>query len=331
MPDQPRVVFKGSPQIAFPSLRALRGAGYDIAGVYTQPDRAAGRGQREQPSPVKNAALELGVRVFEPTKMRGDEAVATLRELRPDVCVVAAYGHILPPAILDVPQFGFVNVHASLLPRHRGASPIQAAILAGDDETGITIMLIDAGLDTGPILARRAIPIGDDDTTGSLHDRLADLGAALLVETLPRWLSGEITPEPQDGTFATFCPRISKDQGEIDWEHPAGQIWRKVRAYNPWPGAYTFVGAERLVIHEAWPIEGDAGTPGTVVPLEPPLRSRLRVHALRAGFGVATGEGILVPLSVQKAGRRATQAIAFARGERDLIGARLGRAPVAER
>ena len=229
------IIFVGTPPFAVPSLRRLAGAGHEIAAVVTQPDRPAGRHRAPQPPPVKIAAEELGLRVLQPESLREADAVAELRALAPDVIVVVAYGQILRPDVLAIPARGVVNVHPSLLPRWRGASPIPAAILAGDEQTGVTIMLMDAGMDSGPVLSQRALPIDVTDTASSLSERLSLAGGDLLVETLPRWLSGEIGPTPQDGSQATTCPLLRKEDGAIDWSLPASEIWRQVEPTTPGP------------------------------------------------------------------------------------------------
>ena len=320
-----RVVFMGSPDFALPSLRRLLGDGYEVVGVYTQPDREAGRGRALTPPPVKQLALEAGLPVFQPPGLRREAAVEEVRELRPDVIVVAAFGQLLRRPVLDIPPFGVLNVHASLLPRWRGAAPVQAAILAGDAETGVTIMRIDEGLDTGALLSRRATSISPYDTGGALTDRLAELGADLLAETLPRWLAGAITPEPQDAERATYAPRLDKDAGRLDWTRPAADLWRQVRAYTPWPGAFTALHGQPLRLHECWPLAGGGEAPaGTVVALPAGLAAAVPVERPRAAFAIQTGDGLLAPLKLQRAGKRALFAEEFLRGERGLLGARLG-------
>lgn len=304
-----RIVFMGTPEFAVPTLRALAATGNELVAVYTQPDRPAGRGRQLRPSPVKLAALELGLPVVQPASLRPAEEVERLAALAPDVIVVAAYGQILRPNVISIPPHGILNVHASLLPRWRGAAPIPAAILAGDAETGVTIMLIDPGLDTGPILAKRAIPIAEDDTTGSLTAKLATLGADLLVRTLPDWVAGRIVPEPQDDSLATVAPRIQPDDAIIDWRKPAERLAREVRAYQPWPGARTTLHGRQLTILAATPIEGAATPPGAVV-LEG-----------RSGLAVATGDGLLRLLRVQLEGGKPLDAASFRAGRRDLAGA----------
>lgn len=345
-----RLVFMGTPEFAVPSLEALVAAGYDIVGVLTKPDQPAGRGQRLEESPVKRVARAHGLPVYQPHTLRSAEAQALLAALAPDVIVVAAYGLILPQAVLDLPRFGCVNVHGSLLPRHRGAAPVAAAILAGDAQTGVTIMLMDAGVDTGPILSTAAIPIAADETTGGLTTKLADLGARLLVATLPRWLAGEIAPQSQPETGATFALRITKEEGEIRWTEPAWLIERRVRAYHPWPGAYTTWHGQMLKVLRA-EVKGQGSVDrgqGSVVKgpeeafgglLQPTEVGFSGVPAVSTAggqapgtivagpggrVGVVTGEGILWLVEVQLAGRRALPAAAFVAGARGFIGSRLG-------
>lgn len=323
-----RIVFMGSPDFAVPSLRALVAAGHEVATVVTQPDREAGRGRHLLPPAVKRAAQDLGLPVMQPPSLRPPEVVAALGELRPELIVVAAYGQILRPNVLAIPRHGVLNVHASLLPRWRGAAPVAAAIAAGDSVTGVSIMLMDEGLDTGPVLATRETAITDRDTSGSLSDRLAVLGAELLVETVPAWLAGTITPVPQDNERATYAPRLTKEAGRIDWGEPAVTIWRKVRAYTPWPGAFTEYDGEALRILSAWPLaEAATGPPGEVVSLPAGAAEQVPPDLERPAFAVCTGSGLLAPLVVQRAGRRALAAGEFLRGERGFIGRRLGSPP----
>ncbi|MBI1884838.1 MAG: methionyl-tRNA formyltransferase [Chloroflexi bacterium] len=318
------IVFLGTPDFAVPCLRALVEAGFDITAVYTQPDRPAGRGRRPRAPPVKEAALAHGLTVGQPAGLRDPETVSELAALKPEAMVACAFGQILRQDVLDIAPRGVLNVHPALLPRHRGASPIPAAILAGDDATGVTVMLMDAGMDTGPVLGQRAVPISPFDTAGTLAEKLAPLAAALTVETLPRWLKGEIEPQPQHDSQATVAPLLKKEHGAIDWRQPAVHIWRQVRAYNPWPGAYTAFQGELLHIWEAWPLSGDTGSePGTVVPLSPAQTEALPPEAKGAAFGVQTGKGVLAVITVQRAGRRALPAGDFLRGMRDFTGKRL--------
>jgi methionyl-tRNA formyltransferase len=249
-----------------------------------------------------------------------------LASLRPDVIVVCAFGVILRQPVLDIPAKGVLNIHPSLLPRHRGASPIAAAILAGDEQTGVTIMLMDPGMDTGPIFSQRAIPISPWDTSGSLGERLAEVGAELLLEVLPRWLAGEIEPQPQDDSLASQAPLLRKEDGAIDWNQPAIDIWRRVRAFNPWPGAFTTLAGQTLLIWEAWPLSvGGVGEPGTVLPLTAEQRQMLPPEVgEKETLAVQTGEGLLAVLRLQRAGRRSLTAAEFIRGQRDLFGRRRG-------
>jgi len=321
-----RVVFMGTPEFALPSLRALVEGGYNVVGVYTRPDRLAGRGRGLTPPAVKTAALDYGLPIFQPPGLRRPEAVEELASLKPDVIVVCAFGVILRQPVLDIPAKGVLNVHPSLLPRHRGASPIAAAILAGDEQTGVTIMLLDPGMDTGPILSQRAIPMSAWDTSGSLGERLAEVGAELLVEVLPRWLADEIEPQPQDDSLATQSTLLRKEDGAIDWNLPAIDIWRRVRAFNPWPGAFTTLAGQTLLIWEAWPLSvGSVGEPGVVLPLTPEQREMLPPEVgEKEALAVQTGEGLLAILLLQRAGRRSLPAAEFVRGQRDLLGRRLG-------
>lgn len=230
-----RLVFMGSPDFAVPTLRALA-AQYAVVGVVTQPDRPAGRGMTLTPPPVKLVAEELRIPLIQPQKLRQPEAVQQLKDWNPDLIVVSAFGQILRPEVLDLPRQGCINVHASLLPRWRGAAPIQAAILAGDAQAGVTIMKMDPGLDTGPMLSQRAIPIDAEDTGGSLLQKLSHLGGELLLETLPGYISGEIQPQPQPETGSTYAPMLKKEDGLLDFTRPAAELERKIRAFQPWPG-----------------------------------------------------------------------------------------------
>lgn len=250
MPGQLKIVFMGSPDFALPCLRALAGA-YHVVGVVTQPDRAAGRGRDLKPPLVKTLAQELGLPLIQPLKLRDPDAVQQIRAWSPDLIVVAAFGQILRPEVLELPRFGCINVHASLLPRWRGAAPIHAAILRGDEETGITIMKMDAGLDTGSILEQRAIRIAPQETTGALSDRLSVLGAELLLETLPGYLSGSLAPRPQPEEGATYAPMLKKVDACLDFNRPGEDLARQVRAYHPWPGAYMDWQGSPLKVHRA--------------------------------------------------------------------------------
>jgi methionyl-tRNA formyltransferase len=307
-----KVIFMGTPDFAVPTLRALI-EHHDVLGVITQPDRPAGRkGQLRQP-PIKELAQAHGIPVFQPEKLRRkatQQALLDWQPAIPDVHVVAAFGQILPQSVLDIPHHGSVNVHGSLLPRWRGAAPINAAIRAGDQETGITIMVMDAGLDTGPMLSKRAIPIEVQETAQTLHDKMAQLGADLLIETLPGYLSGELQPQAQDDAQATYAPQIKKEDGEIDWTQSAAAIERLVRAFTPWPGTYTYWGDKLLKIHA-----GDAGhgsaAPGRVIEHE-------------GTIGIGTGNGVYYPTEVQLEGKKRTSIEDFYNGYADFFGALLG-------
>lgn len=306
-----RTVFMGTPDFAVPSLQALLAdPTYRVVGIVTQPDRAAGRGRERRASPVKHVALAAGLPVLQPERLREPAAFAELAALAPELIVVAAYGQILRPEVLNLPRFGCINVHASLLPRWRGAAPIAAAILAGDTVTGVTIMLMDPGMDTGPILAQQAEPILPDDTAATLGARLARLGADLLIRTLPDYLAGRIQPRPQPVEGVTVCRPLTKEQGRMDWNLPATTLARMVRAYDPWPGAYTTWEGQILKIVAATTAPGEA-LPGHVL-------------AWGEGAAVGTGEGLLVLQAVQPAGGRRMPIAAFRRGRPDFIGAVLG-------
>lgn len=311
--SQIRTVFLGSPTFALPSLEALVSSGTQIVGVVTQPDKPAGRGHHIAAPPVKIWAEEHGLPVFQPKGLKKEENRAFLPPLAPDLLVVVAYGKILPKEVLDLPKFGAVNVHASLLPKYRGPAPIPAAILAGDEETGVTIMKLDEGMDTGPTLAAERIPIASDDTTGTLLPKLADVGARLLVPTLEQYLSGDLPPTPQDNTQASICSMIAKDDGRIDWSKPAEYIARMVRAYTPWPQAFTHWQGKRLLIHQAHPREQADSTPVLVGQI------------IRHGqdIAVGTGKGFLVLAHIQLEGGKTLSAKDFFLGHQSLLGSTL--------
>ncbi len=311
-----RVVFMGTADFAVPSLECLVLHGYEVVAVYTQPDKLAGRGRSLVASPVKRAALALKLPVVQPASLKQADAVTQLADFRPDVIVVAAFGQILPRSVLDIPAHGCINVHPSLLPRYRGASPVAAAILAGDRFTGVTVMLMDEGLDSGPALARAQIPVSAQDTTGSLTVKLAAVAARLLQEVLVHWLRGELVPQPQNEAEATYSGIISKQEGEIDWHLPAIDIWRRVRAFQPWPGSYATWQGKQLKIMEAVPQAGGGDfEPGQVVALSPGMEYK------EVAFGVQTGNGILGVARLQLEGKRAMSAAEFLRGQRQFIGA----------
>jgi methionyl-tRNA formyltransferase len=313
-----RAVFMGTPRFAVPTLQALC-RHHEVIGVVTQPDRPAGRGRAVVASPVKEEALGHSLPVFQPTSLRSPAALRQLAEWQPQIVVVAAFGQILPRQVLDLPPHGCLNVHASLLPLYRGAAPIPAAILAGETVTGITIMRMDEGLDTGPILAQAKLRIAPDDTSGSLTPKLADLGAALLDETLPAWMAGEIVLQPQDPGRATFCRPLKKEDGKLDWTRPAAELDRRVRACHPWPGAYTFWQGRPLKITRTRPWSDAPVQESGAWPKQPG-----KVLTLPHGIGVVTGEGLLEIHQVQPAGKKPMAAEAFARGQRDLVGSCLG-------
>ncbi len=303
-----RLVFAGTPDFAATGLKALIAAGHTIVGVYSQPDRPAGRGRKLQPSPVKQVALDHEIPVFQPETLKTAEAQKQLADLKPDVMIVAAYGLILPKAVLDIPTHGCLNIHASLLPRWRGAAPIQRAIAAGDSETGITIMQMDEGLDTGAMLLKSLTAIDTSDTGGSLHDRLAELGGKAIIEALELLKKGELTGEPQNDDLACYASKLSKTEGHIDWATDATAIERLVRAFNPWPGTYTDLGDQRIRIHEARALVTDSDAfPGTVV------------HRDREGIDIACGNGTLRITRLQLPGSRAQSVNDLINGGKELL------------
>lgn len=294
-----RVVFMGTPEFSVPALQALVGAGHDVAAVYTQPPRPAGRGQQVRPSPVQAAAEALGLPVRHPASLKGADAQAEFAALGADVAVVVAYGLILPQPVLDAPRHGCLNIHASLLPRWRGAAPIHRAVMAGDAETGVCIMQMEAGLDTGPVLLRAATPIGAQDTTADLHDRLAAMGGALIVQALGRL--GELVAQPQPDDGVTYARKIDKAEARVDWARPAPEVARLIRGLSPFPGAWCTMGGERLKLLRAVAVE-DAGRaePGTRLPGD--------------GLRVACGGGAVDILHVQREGKRALPVAEALRG-----------------
>jgi methionyl-tRNA formyltransferase len=293
-----RLAFMGTPEFARTSLAALIAAGHDIATVYSQPPRPAGRGQQHRPSPVQALAEERGLPVRTPANLRDPAEQAHFSGLDLDAAVVASYGLILPPAILEAPRRGCLNIHASLLPRWRGAAPIQRAILAGDHETGITIMQMDQGLDTGPLLLAEQIPISPADTGATLHDRLAALGARLMLAALEQLSAGRLTATPQPASGATYAAKLTREDGRLDWREPAGDLARRVRALTPWPGAWCELVGERIKILAAEPV-GAEGPPGRL------LDDRLTI---------ACGAGALRLLTVQRPGKATLDAAEFLRG-----------------
>ncbi len=307
-----RIVFMGTPEFAVPSLLKLIET-QEVVGVVTQPDRPAGRGQELRPSPVKAAAASHAIPLYQPKSLKAPESTEPIRAWNPDVIVVAAFGQILRPHLLNLPPHGCLNVHASLLPRWRGASPIHHAILAGDTETGITLMQMDAGLDTGPMYVQQVIPIHPDETAASLHDRLALLGADMVGEFLAEILAGRLQPRPQDATLMTYAPMIAKEAGQITWGKTAVEIDRHIRAMTPWPGAFTFWDGQLVKILRARPQTDPSlptGEPGQVMP-----------HP--DGVMVLTGEGGLILDQLQLAGKKVMEAGEFVRGRGDFLTARL--------
>lgn len=304
-----KIVFMGTPEFAVQTLHALI-AHHNVIGVVTQPDRPAGRGNEVKMSPIKHVALAHNIPVFQPEKIRKLEAIEQLSQWDADAYVVAAFGQILSQRLLDIPRYGSINVHASLLPRWRGAAPIHAAIRAGDEETGITIMKMDAGLDTGPMLMHRAIPIAKDETGQSLHDKLAQLGADLLIEALDKYLKGDIAPIPQPEDGVTIAPQIQKEEGRIDWSQPAIVLERLVRAFTPWPGTYTMWDGKQLKIHHA-----DVGMAQGAIG---------QVSNINGRIAIGTVEGVFYPLEVQLEGKKRVSIDEFVRGYPAFIGAQLG-------
>jgi methionyl-tRNA formyltransferase len=296
-----RIVFAGTPEFSVPALQALHDAGHTLVAVYTQPDRPAGRGRALAASAVKQRALALGLTVEQPATLRTVEAQAGLAAHAPDLMVVVAYGLILPQAVLDIPRLGCLNIHGSLLPRWRGAAPIQRAILAGDERTGISIMKMDAGLDTGPELLRRELAIGPHETAGALHDRLAPLGAQAIVDAVRGWAAGTLSAQPQPATGATYAAKIRKDEARIDWSNSAAAIDRQVRAFNPWPVAETRLGDEQVRVWEVRPVPQAQPPVGAVPP-------GAVTHAADGQLLVATGDGLLELLTLQFPGRKPLKA-----------------------
>jgi methionyl-tRNA formyltransferase len=308
-----KVIFMGSPEFAVPALEALLTADdFEVVGVVTQPDRPAGRGGEVKMQPIKQTALNYGLDIYQPEKLRGPEAEALLKAWGADVHVVAAYGQILRQEILEIPQYGSINVHASLLPRWRGASPIQAAVRAGDDVSGITIMKMDVGLDTGPQIVQESLPLDLRETGQSLHDKLSRIAGPLLLRGLRGYIAGELTPQTQDELLVTYAPQIEKGEGQIDWTQTAQAIDRHVRAFTPWPGTFTNFKGKLLKILSGEPLGGKA-EPGLV----------------KAGQGdyplvIGTGEGLYAPIELQLEGKKRLSAATFLNGNMDILGVLLG-------
>ncbi len=295
------LVFIGSPDFALPTLKALARE-YEVVGVVTQPDRASGRGRELKSPPVKLLAQNLNIPVVQPEKLRQPEAMKQLRAWNPDLIVVAAFGQILRQEVLDLPRYGCINVHASLLPRWRGAAPINAAILHGDEETGVTIMKMDAGLDTGPMLAQRAIRLRRDDTAGSVFEKLSQLGADLLIETLPEYLSGKLQPVPQPEEGMTYAPMLKKEEGQLDFTRSAEELERRVRAFNPWPGAFMDFDGMLLKVHRARAVAENASVGQRLIYQDQPA--------------VGAAGGLLILEEVQPAGKKPMSGKSFLAGAR---------------
>jgi methionyl-tRNA formyltransferase len=304
-----RLIFLGTGRLGLPALRAIvESKEHEVTAVVTQPDRPAGRGLKARPSPVKELAEELGLSVFQPERVNRE--VQRIRAWKPDALVAAAYGQILSKELLEVPRLGSINLHASLLPKYRGAAPIQWAIIQGETITGVTTFLMDEGLDTGPILLQRSLPISDEDTAGTLEERLAKLGAGLMIETLRGLEAGTLVPRAQDDSQASYAPKITKELGRLDWTKSARELFNLIRALNPAPGAYTFYKGARLKVHRSHVVDLAEGEPGEVI-------------GLSGGLIVRAGEGALELLEVQPEGKRAMSGEDFARGRRITLGERL--------
>ena len=314
-----RIAFAGTPPFSLPALDALAASPWQLVGVLTQPDRPAGRGRELSPSPVKLRALELGLPVAQPAKLRSPEEQQQLRDFAPDLLVVVAYGLILPPAVLALPRLGCLNIHGSLLPRWRGAAPVQRAVLAGDRETGVSIMQMDAGLDTGPVHAHRAVPIDGQTTSGELAQQLARLGAQLLVEVIASLEAGTALAVPQPAEGATYARKLEKREGIVDWTQPADAIARQVRGCNPWPVAETQLNGTQLRLWSARAVAADAPAADAAAGVAPGTVLGLEGEVLR----VACGSGVLALAELQPAGKRRMSAAEFARA-RPLAGVRLG-------
>lgn len=307
-----RVIFMGTPSFSVPVLTRLMEEGYEVVAVYTQPDKSSGRGRIVTPSPIKEAALKYGLHIEEPLNFKDEAVVNHMQSFEPDITVVASYGHILPKRVIDMPKQGCLNIHPSLLPKYRGPSPIAGAILAADDETGVTVMTVLPKVDSGHILAQLKITIDSEDTTASLTPKLFQLGADLLIYTIPRWIDGKILAQPQDESKATYTRSYTKDDGRIDWSMPAEQIARTIRAFNPWPGCYTTRQGKALKIIEAIPLPETQSDqkPGQVI----------KLGKADADVGVITGDGILLLRTVQLEGKRHHSVSDFMRGQKGLIG-----------
>ncbi len=321
-----RIIYMGTPQFAVPALEALLqesapektlAEGYEIVAVITRPDKPAGRGREIVYSPVKQVALAHNIPVWQPGSFKKAENSAALAAYHADLYIVAAFGQILPQMVLDQPRYGTLNIHASLLPKYRGADPIAEVILQGEAESGVTIMLLDAGIDTGPTLLSRSIPLAENETTGSLTPKLAELGAQALLATLPQWITGQITPQPQDELHATHTRMLRKEDGLIHWDKPAAVLARQIRAYTPWPSSYTHWHGKLLKILEAHPLAVEIDAREQQV--QPGLVST-REEAGHQVLAVVTGSGFLIVKQVQLEGKKAMSAEEFLRGYRHIAG-----------
>ena len=325
-----RVVYISTPEFGVPTLQLLaEDKRFDLVGVVTQPDKPAGRGLRRLPSPIKSAAQALELNVLQPASLKTPEALAAIDALRPDLIAVAAYGQWIPESVFNLPSKRSLNLHPSLLPRHRGAAPVVSAILAGDTEVGLSVLFVEDEMDGGDILAQMSIPLGENDTTGSVMVKLAKIGAPFFLDTLADWAQDKIVPVPQDHSQSTWFDRMGKEAGLIDWTMPAVEILRRCRAFSPWPGTYTFFKGQRLLIRRATPLvwsetpQGDnvAGIDGLLALSDVETGT---VVALNQGIAVRAGEGALQLDEVQMDGRRSVTAVEFARGQRTFVGSRLG-------
>ena len=318
-----RIVFMGTPDFAVPSLQALASSGHQIATVVTQPDRPKGRGQRLTSPPVKEEAQKLGLTVLQPEKIKTPEFVQVLRDLKPDLIVVVAFGQLLSKEILNLPPFGCINVHASLLPKYRGAAPIHWVVMQGEHETGVTIMQMDEGLDTGDMIIAQSVPIEPEDSTGTVHDKLAGLGAELLARALPLIAGGQAAKTPQDDTRSTYAPLLTKEVEKVDWTKSSVDIFNQVRGLNPWPGAYTLLGDKVLKIWQTRACTIDR-LPGPIPELADKQHGEILGRIPEVGFAVATGNGCLAVEEVQLQGSRRMKAEEFMNGHQISAGTVLG-------
>lgn len=302
-----KLIYMGTPQFAVLPLRKLEAAGHEIVGVVTRIDKPSGRGMVLSSPPVKQAAVEMNLPLFQPRRVREPDFVSTLKLLNPEAIIVAAYGQILPKEILALPKFGCINIHASLLPLYRGAAPINWAIMNGDDETGITVMQMDEGMDTGPMLLQKSVPIGPKDTTGSMLEKLTLLGARLITEVLPLIADGSIVPRVQDDSKATFAPLLKKEDGLINWTMPAIKIHNRIRGMSPWPGAYTYLDGKMIKIIQSEAIIGK-GDPGALFEVD------------KVTLAVGTGFGLLRIVALQQEGKKPLTAVDFLRGHHGIAG-----------